>query len=557
MLRYELRAFRNAICWMVAALVSIAAYAFPQSPRDGGASVATSTMSGHVIDAVSGQPLRHAQVRLVRSGAVGATRTTSTDDNGFYEFLSVEAGHYTVTGWKLTYIPMSAGQRHANELGTLIDVGDGRGHDVRNIDIALPRGAVIHGRILDDFGDPGVGAQVFALRLETLNGRRRLLPIASSLTDDLGEFRLFGLVPGQYFVSAMPRVVSANNEADDRRGFAATYYPGTADIASAQRVVVGQVESDISFSLVSARTARVSGIVTDASGGRVGGGVVTALQRTSAVLGFAAVSSGSVSQDGGFSINGLAPGEYVLRVARRSKSDAVSEFAQASVSIASGDIEGVQLVFETPARISGRIVFDSSVGIAPNPSSIHLVAASPDTAHLPGAHSAQIALHDDWSFEVTTAPGRQLIQTTSVGWLVRSVRRNGVAVMDAGLNLRSNEELNNVEVELTNRVPTIVGTVVDQNGQPGARCIVVVFDKIRDRWEPPFDLIRVLRPDENGRFTVTGLPPSEYYAIAITPADPADAKDPDVLQQLINRATSLILNEGDTDALNLKVQAFF
>src|SRR5207248_8888823 len=61
---------------------------------------------------------------------------------------------------------------------------------------------VIAGRVLDEEGEPLPWAQVSALREVYSNGKRRLSPEALVPTNDLGEFRLFGLKPGRYFVSA-------------------------------------------------------------------------------------------------------------------------------------------------------------------------------------------------------------------------------------------------------------------------------------------------------------------------------------------------------------------
>src|SRR5205085_1817725 len=74
------------------------------------------------------------------------------------------------------------------------------------VDIALPRGSAVSGRILDEFGEPVADASVSAMRREYASGKRRLVQSGrNSLTNDLGQFRLFGLPPGEYYISVTMR----------------------------------------------------------------------------------------------------------------------------------------------------------------------------------------------------------------------------------------------------------------------------------------------------------------------------------------------------------------
>ena len=77
-------------------------------------------------------------------------------------------------------------------------------------DILIPRGSVISGRMLDEFGDPVTDAMVSAMRSVWSNGRRRLQPAGRmAMTNDLGQFRIYGLPAGDYYVSAALRDTAA------------------------------------------------------------------------------------------------------------------------------------------------------------------------------------------------------------------------------------------------------------------------------------------------------------------------------------------------------------
>ena len=79
----------------------------------------------------------------------------------------------------------------------------------------------------------------------TMNGQRQLVPGGRTVsTDDLGEFRLFGVTPGQYYVQATWRRMGPGDPtAPDRTGYPTTFFPGTLEIGEAQRVTVGVGET--------------------------------------------------------------------------------------------------------------------------------------------------------------------------------------------------------------------------------------------------------------------------------------------------------------------------
>ena len=80
------------------------------------------------------------------------------------------------------------------------------GQTLEKVVIGLPRGSVIAGRIVDEFGEPLTGAQVSVQRYAYVNGMRQLRPAGQGdRTDDQGAFRVFGLPPGEYYVSATLR----------------------------------------------------------------------------------------------------------------------------------------------------------------------------------------------------------------------------------------------------------------------------------------------------------------------------------------------------------------
>ena len=177
---------------------------------------------------------------------------------------------------------------------------------------ALLRGGVISGRVQDDAGDPVANVQVRVQRSQMFEGRRRLINVGTDdQTDDTGAFRLYGLAPGDYYVSATLRA-NFFDASDDATGYAATYYPGTGNVAEAQRVSVGAGEEmSIGFSLLPVRLVRVSGTVVSSSGD-AGGGAVMLTNAGDGGEGPRGTMGGGIQPDGSFTIANVAPGSYVL-----------------------------------------------------------------------------------------------------------------------------------------------------------------------------------------------------------------------------------------------------
>ena len=216
---------------------------------------------------------------------------------------------------------LNYGQRRPFERGRPIELADGQ--TLENVNFNLPRGSVIAGRIVDEFGEPVADAMVSALHYRTFSGRRRLVPVGRfGTTDDMGHFRLYGLAPGDYYISATLRPMGGMGfevgPSDITTGYAPTYYPGTASSQQADRVSVGlgAEMSGITFSLLPVRTVKVSGTAVDSSGKPMAGAfVMLSADMRSGEGGFMMFGGGGnqIKDDGSFVISNVTPGDYVLR----------------------------------------------------------------------------------------------------------------------------------------------------------------------------------------------------------------------------------------------------
>lgn len=525
----------------------------------------TSVIRGSVVAADTGSPIRRAQVRVAVQGA--GTRLATTDAQGRYELRDLPAGRYTISASKSGFVSLQYGQRRPSEAGTPIDVGDGQ--VMEKLVIALPRGSVISGRVTDEFGEPVANAIVAAMRYGYAAGARRLLPAtgqnARDTTDDQGHFRLFGLSPGDYVVSASFR--SGGESADpsgENTGYAATYFPGTTSVGEAQRVsvAVGQEQHNVVFSLIATRLVRVSGAAVNSQGAPIGGGSVMLIPTSGRVAapGPMANLSGRIDQGGQFRILNVPPGRYIAQVRTgraggRGNATTTQEAGRQEIAVGTQDLDGVVLVTAPGARVTGSVLSDrgSTAELRPRDVTIGMRAIEADAVG-PLANSVS-RINDDWTFDLANVfEARVFRVNTPQGWMLKSITLNGQDVTDAPLDIAPGQTVTGVQVLLTDRVTEVNGRISDSRNRAVTDATIVIFAADEDKWGFQTRYIRAARPDQDGRFQIRGLPPhGEYLALAVQGLEDGQAGDPEFLGTLRQRATTLSLKEGETRTLDLRV----
>jgi protocatechuate 3,4-dioxygenase beta subunit len=528
---------------------------FPQAPRDRPTATGTAIIRGHVLDAASGRPLKKAQVRAA-SPELRENRLAITDNNGAYELKNLAAGRYQLTANKGAFVSLQYGQTRPFEQGKPLEVRDAQ--LLEKIDFSLPRGAVVTGRVVDEIGEPTSDAQVMIQRYQYVNGRRQLFPVRSAQTNDIGEYRLFGIPPGQFVISAVFRggdILGLDGAPNDNRsGYAPTFYPGTTNATEAQRVTlaVAQTLNDINIPLSPTRMARISGTAVNAEGKPIAG-LLILLQ-----AGGTSIQSigNQIKPDGSFTVSGVAPGDYTLLALvtnNNAASIATAESAQLDLTVAGEDVTDVRLVGVKPSTVTGRIVAGSSVG---NLSQLQLVAAPKIPTPVGGSISH---VNDDGTFEMFARLGLAYIRMNPTGSFagvrIKSVRLNGVDVTDSGIDFKPNETITGLEVELTTQLSSLSGGVTDAKGNAVKDYTIVTFARDREKWGPASRYLNSGRPDQDGKYKLVSLPPGDYYAIALDFVEQGTSTDPDFLERAKERATAFSMTEAETKTLDLKLVA--
>lgn len=562
------------VCTAVAALSAVSRQARPgqqQPPRDAAQArrvVGTASISGQVVALDTGRPLNRA--RVVLAGAeVPDGRAAMTDQSGRYVLENLPAGRYTLTASKSGFVSFSYGARRPGRAGKTFELADGM--RATGVNFSLPRGSVVTGHIYDEDGEPLIGAQVRVLRFSYVQGERRLTPAGTATTDDRGEFRVFNLLPGTYYAAATARPFEPVTERSAqaaagpleemvRAGFAPTYYPGVTSVADAMPIVVGlqQEAPGIDFVLQSVSTARVMGTVVGPDGVPATNGAVTLTpdEGAAAYAGrfLGASYSGGLRPDGSFVITNVPPGRYVAFARGTSGRNRDVLFATQNVVVGGSDVTGAHLTLTAGSTVSGTVLLEASTATGAELSRVRVGLTPTSSLPVPTPQASGVLM--DGSF--TLAPviaGSYLLRVTG---LPRTLALKGAYygardVTESPLEVRADQNPSGVTVVLTDRVIELSGTVFDADGQPQLDYTVIAFSTDPSNWRPLSRSIQAGRPDRSGQFRLRGLPPGDYYVVAVDDVESGEWFDPAFLDGIRRHATSVSLGEGETKSLELKL----
>jgi protocatechuate 3,4-dioxygenase beta subunit len=566
------------------------------APRDPNttATPATGSITGRVLSAETGRPLKRAQVTV--SGAGRGGRTTITDDQGVYSVTALSAASYTITASKNGYVDAIFGQRHPLQAGTPLQLDNNQ--QANNVDLRLIRGGVITGRVLDEDGEPLMRAVVSIQRYQYMQGSRQLSPAGADQTDDRGVYRVFGLPPGDYYVSVnvagmgqfLGRGMQAAGAAfstvggrggrggfgvveEEPTGYAPTFYPGVASASDAGKVTVGpgQEIGSIDFQIQLVAFAMVSGVVAGADND--GGITVTLAPQDSNARGplGGAVMNGRTTSNGSFSIPNVPPGHY-LAIARSGGRQGDSRIGVQQVAVNGQNVGGVAIPLQAEITMTGNITVETSGTPAPTDYSAFRIDA-PEVNPLPfvggpggrgggGGSSTNARAAVNGSFSVPNlVPGKHYVRitgqglsaglTTGTSWNLKSVLVNGQDVTDSGVDLKPGENLDNVMIVLTDRMATLTGTVYDGTHTPVPALTVIAFPSDERYWTPQSRWIQAGRTDQNGVYRMRALPPGEYLLLVTDNVEQGEWFDPSYLEQVRQTAMRVMVNEGDQKTQDL------
>ena len=513
----------------------------------------TATIAGRVVAADTGQPVRLAEIRLVSENTV-PTLVARTDDTGLFELPIASAGSYSLAVGKAGFVTTPFGLSRAQpgpftvSPGQKINVGD----------LALPRGGVIAGRILDARGDPIAEAVVYAHRLSFLTPAvRRSIRLGSTQTNDLGDFRLHGLSPGKYYVSATPGGFVG--------GSAPVFYPGSTSIAEATPVEVraGQESLGIAMQLTPAQFGGVSGTVVDSKGRPFSAANVwlVPVRADGVLLSSGAETSTVTDAAGRFAINNVSPGDYRLEAFSRAWMENYSkagdsagpppEVGSVPISITSGRTEEVSVRASAGFRIRGQVLVDGVPMSAATGAGVYVTATAPMASILSvGSVRVTDGVLPDGTFTLTGVHGLRLLRVSAAprGVAYHHTTVAGADVSETGIEITA--DIAGVEIHLTSRPARVEGDVVDTTGAPVTDATIVLFSTNRSDWLMPGPRRYLhFKVNGQGKFSASTMPAGNYLAALMGVEDADRWHDPDYVDSLRAKATPFTLTDGSTTAL--------
>jgi len=358
------------------------------------------------------------------------------------------------------------------------------------------------------------------------------------------------------------------------------FFPGTADPGAAALVTLGrgEVREGVDFPLQFVAASHIDGTIVDADGRPATAAILNLIaKRTIPLLMPIGGNSSRTDNSGKFSFAGVLPGDYTL-VARAQTGPAAPArgggpstrpmlWAQQDLSVGGSDLSGLALRLQPGLSISGRVAFD---GTAAPPSDLTRIRVSLGPAQNGGTSvllgDPQMNADGTFTFQGAT-PGRYRVGASipvalagvaagapagTATWWLKSVVYNGVDTLDSALEI-SNADLSGIVITFTDRPTNLSGRLLDAKGRAATDYWVVAFPTSRELWAPGSRRIRTARPDIDGKFEISGLPPGDYGLVALTDLDQADLSDPAFLEQLAAASVKITLAEGEKKKQDLKL----
>ena len=500
-----------------------------------------------VVSSVGGTPIRKANVYLVsEEGPQEERDSTNNDTDGRFSFSQIPSGHYSLVVSHPAYV---GSVRPNGDPATKYTLAPGQ--EITDAVVRLVPAAVVRGRVVDADGDPVAQVQVEAVmagksgRDYVRNGPEGM---ARGNTDDRGEFRIFRIPPGRYYIKVSPTTDFSSGASISKKvqtEYVATYYPGIVNRENATALDLhGGDEIAVNIALQRANVYPVSGMFLNAKGAPVQLGMVTVMQGMQGVSGSSPVVAGKFELQ-------LPPGRYVIRGMAMDQAgggkfvtsgvgvDVAPSEAHKRIDVPEGGLHNLVLnvspEHSSKVQMNGRIRVEDGASL---PKGVNLFASltsiedeksdesddedesDPFNFHDHGSGFAFVK--PDGTFQIENVPdGTYLLQVgaNSLGmedWYTRSILLAGHDVLNSGIPV-SDGDLQ-LDVVLSPRGGSFDGSVKDKDDQPVATStVVIVPDSARAKRR---DLYHTAETDQNGRFVMRGLEPGSYTAYAFAEEQP-------------------------------------
>jgi hypothetical protein len=558
------------------------------------------SIEGAVINSVTNKPIAGAQVQATKMPAAmpttGAVPTAigrvtdvttptgmiirqaggaapvqispaTTDANGHFAFPDLEPGTYLLRAFAEGYARQEFNPRPGATDGMTAQVTLAAGTVLKDTVFRLVPGGTVSGRVTGSNGEPLVNLEVTLLRSGyDPDGQKRLFQQAAATpTNDRGEYRLFWVTPGRYYLSVasstrpMPGVpffpgMSANK-------YPRTFYPGTTDASNALLVEI-QAAAELSgmdFRLTEQPTYRVRGRIVDSTSGQAPRGVSMGIIPRDVNNGLSMSGEPYNHDDGTFEFRDVPSGEYMIRSQlpfngrfEPGQPPSIPPIAMTFVDVRGGDVEGVVLTFQPPVSLSGRITIDGKAPPAGLRANVSLRPVAFGLNFGPPPRAPQF--DPDGTFRIDgIPPGEYRVEACCIAGqqantYVKEIRLGSVDLLTYPLVV-SGSIPESLEVVFGEGPGEISGTVQGDSQKAPANAFVVLVPDRRER----HNVYKFTVTDAAGHFTFRTVPPGSYKVFAWEDIERNSWFDADVLRRYEQYGTPARVSDSGNVTLNVKL----
>lgn len=511
-------------------------------------------LSGRVAHAATGEPLKRVNIILfpTEPGPDFVPASTITDAEGAFAMTGLPPGKYRMSAERAGFVRKEFGARGNSRTGTTIALAAGQ--ELKEIDFRLEPHAVITGRVTDEEGEPLPYVHVQTMTYRYVQGRRQLTPFGGSQTNDLGEYRIFGLPPGRYYLSANYNRMGMMGGAVDRsasnqpeEGFASTYYPATNDPSSAVQIAVsaGKPVTGMDIRLRRSRTLRIRGRITNLTANSIGRAMVMLTARDSGPFQFERNMTPVRGNEGNFEMRGVTPGSYYLTA--QSFDGQNRQSARVPVDVGSSNVEGVEMTLSDSQEISGTVKVEGEAQV--NPSSIRIYLEAREQGPMSGGGMSMTkedgtfvirnVMPDTYRVRVMAGQNQVYVKSVILG---QQEAAEGEISISAGVSPA-------LSVLVSTAGAQVSGGVRGDKDAPVQGAMVVLVPEVPKRQQPA--LYKFASTDQYGRFSLSAIAPGEYKLFAWDAVEGGEWMDPDFLQVWENKGKSISVKENSKEAVDL------
>ncbi|HZQ21303.1 MAG TPA: carboxypeptidase regulatory-like domain-containing protein [Terriglobales bacterium] len=543
---------------MTARLLSIVALVFTASLIVAQPSIqkADCSIQGVVVSG-RGEPLKKAMVEVITDNQKqGSNYAAVTDPQGHFRIEAMLPGRYSVFVEHTGFLLVDK-QGHPSS-GKMVSLAPGQRID--DLLVRMLPAAVISGRTIDQDGDPLPSVEITLWTQSYSGGHLTWTPSSSERSNDIGEYRLGGLTPGRYLLSANPPPtflslagslkVDDQTETNPGQSYVTTFYPGVTDRAEATPIDIhagDQFPAD--FTLVQSRTFHIRGIVAN----------VPAHTKASVMLHareFSLVTSiAELGKDGTFDLHDVSPGTYTVMAVI--DSGEMTQTARQTVNVVASDIDELRLLPAPGTTLRGHVRVENAKSFDPSQFFVYLRTPDGDDPALNSfpwggnASSAPGHVSGDGSFVWNNVPpGTYTLQVTaeSPDQFLKTVTVDGKIASDGTVTVSGGSV--SLELAISGSAGKIDGTVVDGRNLPVANATVVAVPE--PKYRNMSDRYKQAVADQQGHFVIRGLVPGTYTILAFDELEGEPYYDPEFMRARSSEGKSLKIAEGSRESLVLK-----